>query len=75
MGFILITVLFVIAIDLLKIVKKQIMKPLFDNYAISGRNGRITIEKLKISPCPICGGKMRYYNRPCEWHILITIGK
>ncbi len=25
---------------------------------------KITIEKIKISKCPLCGGTMKYYNKP-----------
>lgn len=50
-----------------RITKKQIRKPIFLNYAISGYGERITIEKVNANKCPICGGKMRYYNKPTEW--------
>lgn len=25
------------------------------------------MEKIHIAKCPICGGKMKYYNKPVEW--------
>lgn len=49
------------------ITKKETRHPLFFNYAISGLGRKITIEKINIENCPICGGKMKYYNKPIEW--------
>lgn len=59
--------LFVLSISLLQIAKKQIRVPFILNYAVNGYDKRITLEKIHISNCPQCGGKMRYYNRPVEW--------
>lgn len=59
--------LFVLSISLLQIAKKQIRVPFILNYAINGYDKKITLEKIHISNCPQCGGKMRYYNRPVEW--------
>lgn len=48
------------------ITKKETRYPLFFNYAISGLGRKITIEKIHIEKCPICGGKMKYFNKPVE---------
>ena len=37
------------------------------NYSISGYNGRITLEKIYMDKCPMCGGEMKYYNRAVDW--------
>ena len=60
--------LFVIAILLLNITKKQIRIPLFLNYAVNGYGKRITIEKIHTGKCPVCGGKMKYRFKPSEWN-------
>lgn len=59
--------LFIIFVSLRSITKKQIRKPLKMNYSISGYNGRITLEKIHIDKCPMCGGEMKYYNKAVEW--------
>ena len=60
-------VLFFIFVSLRRITKKQIRKPLKMNYAISGYNGRITLEKIHMNKCPMCGGEMKYYNKAVEY--------
>ena len=62
-------VLFILIIItyLRNITKKQIRYPLLFNFAISGYDKRLTIEKIHIDRCPKCGGKMKYYNKPIEW--------
>lgn len=62
-------VIIVICICLAQITKKQIRVPLKFNYAINGYEKRIVLEKIETSKCPICGGKMRYYNKPVSWRI------
>lgn len=58
------------------ITKKETRHPLFFNYAISGLGRKITIEKIHIEKCPICGGKMKYFNKPVEWiDVLNSDGK
>lgn len=59
--------IFVIFLSFRRIVKKQIRVPLALNYAISGHDGHLTLEKIHINKCPQCGGKMKYYNKPVEW--------
>lgn len=59
--------LFILFFSLRRIVKKQIRVPLILNYAINGFGGCIVLEKIHIAKCPICGGKMKYYNKPVEW--------
>ena len=49
-----------------KIAKDQLRYPLIWNHAISGLDHRLTIEQIKISDCPICGGRMRYRFKPTE---------
>lgn len=53
--------------SLRRIAKKQIRVPLAFNYALSGYDGRLTLEKIHIEKCPRCGGKMKYYNKPVAW--------
>lgn len=65
--FIILGLLFTLFLGLRRIAKKQIRVPLILNYAISGCGKRITLEKIHISKCPRCGGKMKYYNKPVEW--------
>ena len=54
------------------ITKKEIRHPLFFNYAISGLGRKLTIEKIHIDKCPICGGKMKYFNKPVEWRNIVN---
>ena len=56
--------IFILFLFLRRITKTQTRYPLFANYAISGFGKKITIEKIKISKCPLCGGTMKYYNKP-----------
>lgn len=57
----------IIVLWLRSITKKETRHPLLFNYAISGFGRKITIEKIHIEKCPICGGKMKYFNKPVEW--------
>lgn len=66
LGFFVITV---IIFFLRSITSKQIRYPLMFNYALSGVNGRLNIEKIKVNSCPICNGKMKYYSKPVNWSI------
>ncbi len=59
--------LIIVCFTLRRITKRQTRHPLIGKYAISGYGNRITIEKVHIDKCPICGGDMRYYNKPVEW--------
>lgn len=65
--FIILEVLFFIFIRCRRIIKRQVRVPLALNYAISGHDGHLTLEKIHINKCPQCGGKMKYYNKPIEW--------
>lgn len=65
--FAVIFIFFVLIMCLRSITKKENRHPLFFNYAISGLGRRITIEKIHISQCPICGGTMKYFNKAVEW--------
>ena len=56
-------ILFVLVLCLRNITKKETRHPLFFNYAISGLGRKITIEKIRIDKCPICGGTMKYFNK------------
>ena len=66
-AFIILVFLFILFFSLRRIVKKQIRVPLVLNYALSGHDGHLTLEKIHIDKCPKCGGKMKYYNKPVEW--------
>lgn len=63
--------IFIFFLSLRRITKKETRHPLFLNHAISGKGKRITIEKVHIRECPICGGKMKYYNKPVEWREIL----
>ena len=65
--FAVIFILFVLVLCLRSITKKETRHPLFFNYAISGLGRKITIEKIRIDKCPICGGTMKYFNKAVEW--------
>lgn len=67
MTFIILALLFLLFFSFRVIVKKQIRVPLVLNYALSGHDGHLILEKIHIDPCPQCGGKMKYYNKPVEW--------
>ena len=64
---VIIFILFVLVLCLRSITKKETRHPLFFNYAISGLGKKITIEKIHIDKCPICGGTMKYFNKAVEW--------
>ena len=62
-------ILFLLSIGIVwlkRIAKNQTRHPLMFNYAISGLDGKITIEKVVPHTCPICSGKMKYYNKTVE---------
>ena len=65
--FAVIFIFFVLTMCLRSITKKETRHPLFFDYAISGLGRRITIEKIHIDKCPICGGTMKYFNKAVEW--------
>ena len=65
--FAVIFIFFVLTMCLRSITKKETRNPLFFDYAISGLGRRITIEKIHIDKCPICGGTMKYFNKAVEW--------
>lgn len=67
--------LLISVLSLRRIVKKQIRVPFISDYAISGVERRIVLEKVKLGECPICGGKMKYYNKPIEWREYYVDGK
>ena len=60
-------ILFVLVLHLRSITTKETRHPLFFNYAISGLGRKITIEKIHIDKCPMCGGTMKYFNKAVEW--------
>lgn len=75
-SFLAVIILFLtLVLGLRGVVKKQIRIPLVFDYAISGMEKRIVIEKIKLGKCPICGGKMKYYNKPIEWRESYIDGK
>lgn len=63
--------LFIIIFSLRRITKKQTRHPICFNYAISGYGGRLNLERIHIDKCPLCGGKMKYYNKPIEWREIV----
>lgn len=64
---IVIIILLAIIVWLRDITKRETRHPLFFNYAISGLGRKLTIEKIHIDKCPICGGTMKYFNKAVEW--------
>ena len=60
-------ILFVLVLCLRSIIKKETRHSLFFNYEISGLGRKITIEKIRIDKCPICGGTMKYFNKAVEF--------
>jgi len=60
-------VLCIICWSMRRITKNQTRHPLFFNFAISGYDKRLTLEKIHIEKCPQCGGKMKYYGKATEW--------
>lgn len=73
--FFVIILLLLSVLELGRIARKQIRLPIAFNYAISGIGKRINIEKMHIDKCPLCGGKMCYYNKPMEWRVYYVDGK
>lgn len=67
-GILLITI---IIFSLRTITSRQTRHPLLFNYALSGVGKRLTLEKINVNNCPICNGKMKYYNKPIDWDIKI----
>ena len=53
------------------ITSKETRYPLMFNYALSGIGNRLSIEKVEVAACPICNGKMKYYNKPIAWDRII----
>lgn len=53
--------------SLRKITKNETRHPLLLNYAVSGYDSRLTLERIRIEKCPQCGGRMKYYNKPVKW--------
>lgn len=62
-----ILILFALVMRLRNITNKETRYPLLFNYAISGLDKKITIEKIHTGKCPRCGGEMKYFNKPIEW--------
>ena len=63
----LLVVVFAVVIELRRVAKYELRKPLFLGWALSGAKRRITFEKIRVGDCPKCGGKMRYYNKAKAW--------
>ena len=57
----------IIIFYLRSITSKETRQPLMFNYALSGIGNRLSIEKVEVAACPICNGKMKYYNKPTAW--------
>lgn len=54
-------------LELRRVTKLQLRKPLVFGWALSGVGGRLTFEKIKADKCPRCGGAMRYRNKATRW--------
>ena len=57
----------IIIFYLRSITSKETRQPLIFNYALSGIGNRLSVEKVEVAACPICNGKMKYYNKPIAW--------
>ena len=57
----------IIIFYLRSITSKETRQPLMFNYALSGIGNRLSVEKVEVAACPICNGKMKYYNKPIAW--------
>ncbi len=66
-AFIVLFLVLALIVSLRSVTKGQLRKPLMFGWAVSGSGRRITIEKVRAGKCPLCGGKMRYYNKPTKW--------
>lgn len=62
-----ISVLALLFYFLWRTVKKELRVPIGFNYAINGKGKKLTIEKFEIQSCPICGGAMKFYNKPEDY--------
>ena len=58
--------------SLRELTKRETRRPLRFGWAISGYNHRITLEKIEVSRCPTCNGKMKYYMKPTDWYYRIN---
>ena len=66
-AFMVLVLVLALIVSLRRVAKGQLRKPLMFGWAVSGSGRRITIEKIRAGKCPLCGGKMRYYNKPTKW--------
>lgn len=66
-AFLVLVLVLVLIFYLRYLTKGQLRVPLKFGWAVSGSGRRITIEKIRAGKCPLCGGKMRYYNKPTKW--------
>lgn len=57
----------IIIFYLRSITSKETRQPLMFNYALSGIGNRLSVEKVEVAACPICNGKMKYYNKSIAW--------
>lgn len=49
------------------IVRWERRVPLMGGLALSGRGGRLTLERVRTGTCPLCGKATRFYNKPTAW--------
>ena len=61
----------IVAWRLRTIAKRQTRHPLVHDFAVSGLGHVITLEKIQATKCPVCGGNLKYYNKPVEWHDIL----
>lgn len=55
---------------LLRIVKHELTYPVMFGYGISGVGKRLSLVKIKSTPCPQCEGRLRYRNLPTKTRII-----
>ncbi|MGV3110560.1 hypothetical protein [Streptococcus pluranimalium] len=68
-------IVLILVLGLRGITKNQTRYPLVFNYAISGVGSKLTLEKIRAN-CPICNGKMKFFNKPiASRDILYSDGK
>lgn len=66
-------ILFVLVLRLRRLAKYELRQPLAFDWSVSGFGRRIAFEKISAEPCPKCGGKLRFVNRPTEWINLVDV--
>lgn len=55
--------------NLFKLTKRGLTYPVMFGYGISGVGNRLSLVRIKSTPCPQCGGRLRYRNLPTKKRI------